>query len=144
MKRQNQCASSALQLLLILLIQSAVPEITSDDLTETAEEMSIDDLDHTGNHLLTDCSAGHLSDRTERHVVNEQDIEVRFSGSVRFPLLAFKNAVNSSTEPALRVLQLADRVVGSELARPGPVRNRSAEKFFFLAVRHFCDLSAEI
>ena len=63
---------SAFQLFLVLLIQPAVPEISSDDLTETAEEMTVKTINPVLDALETlDAVETALKGRKDRSAWNK-------------------------------------------------------------------------
>ena len=101
--------------------------------------MAVDNFHHAVDHLLVDLASGHFADGSEGHVVDEQDVEIGFSGRVRRLFLLLELLVDKAGQAALRVSKLADRIVLIKIAAPAAVRNRTAQKLSERLVRDLAD-----
>ena len=88
-----------LQQLLILPVLMPVREVTADYFSCPDEEMSVHDVHHSLDHLPIYSTGCHLADCAERHVADEQHVQIRSAGCLRCLLLFFELIILSDCDP---------------------------------------------
>ena len=86
--------------------------------------MTVDGCDHTPDHIHADRPACHIGDASERHIIDKQDVQIRFTFGLTLFLDICENSVNQTAKSALCIVELADRIIHAQLSRPGIVRDR--------------------
>ncbi len=106
--------------------------------------MAVDDRQDAPAHILGDHAAGHLSDGTEGHVVDEDDIQVRLALGNALVEHAGHDLVDQAGLQALRIVELADGIVHLQGAAPGSIRDRAAQELFKLGVGNLLDIPGRV
>jgi len=133
-----------LQLFLIFFIGFAVCKEPSDHLPHSFHEMSVDHFCHTLCHFHTDGTMCHLCNAAEWHIINEEDIQIRFSLILTFLFQICENLVDHSCQSALCIIHLADCVIHSQFTAPLSIRDRLLQKCFKFCIRYISDNPREI
>ena len=108
-------------------------------MSQSPEQMSVDHGDDPFHHLHAHHTSGHLGDGSERHVIDEQDVQVRFS---RFLTLLFhlrQFVVDEPCDRAFRIVHLADGVVHGQVPAPLATGDGMSQEFLKLFVLHLAD-----
>ena len=88
---------SGSQLFLIFFICFSVLKETAEYFFHTFHEMSVDHFRHTLCHFHADRPMRHLCNPSERHIINKQDIQIRFSLILTFLFQVCENLVDNTS-----------------------------------------------